>query len=488
MTSRGCSESWPGQRWPYDDRGAHHRRSCFAPHLPPHAAGPVPAIRLRMNVRVRHVRSAAPVAVDPIIPCVAEILDEDRLLEELARGFPERSLSEPTSVLEVKYTPRRALSATFEVSDSGVPRIVAVSAGNSEEPGAEPRAGNAPSETRALGGWGAVAWEFPTDPSLPALVRLTDPAAMSGVLRWLAGSAHDVTGCIPVRYVAGRRCVIHVIGQDIDVMARHSTHDHARVEHARLRWLWEHPDRAFRMAEPFGFDDRLQTRFERMVLGERLDTLPGLGRSIPVRALCTELARVHSLSSADAAPRLRRLGPGAILGRIERATTRRLRMAFPACADDLTTYIEAMRTAAGHLPPSPNVTVHGDLHGGNLILDDDGPVFVGLERPAMGDPAFDLALFGTSLFLAALQSGTPVTGAAALIEELPAAYAEITGSPVRGDTYAWHVAAALVGWQADAALQVLAPNADVLTAILLDTAIAVLRDGAQTDALTSFAG
>jgi aminoglycoside phosphotransferase (APT) family kinase protein len=147
-----------------------------------------------------------------------------------------------------------------------------------------------------------------------------------------------------------------------------------------------------------------------------------------------------------------------------------------------------MRTAAGDLPPFPNLTLHGDLHGGNVILGDDGPVLVGLDTPALGDPAFDLALLGTSLFVAAIQSGTAVTRTATLIEELPAAYAEVTGAPVRGDTYAWHVASALVGWQADAALQVLAPHADALTAALLDTAMAVLRDGAQTAALTSFVG
>jgi hypothetical protein len=441
-----------------------------------------------VNVRVRHTRGDVPVALDPIVPCVAEVLDEDRLLEELARAFPECSFSEPTSVLDVTYTPRRALSATFEVSESGMPRIVALTAGTGGARGSEPFVGSAVGETRVLGGWGAAAWEFPADPALPALVRLTDTAAMSGVLRWLVGATHDVTACKPLRYVPERRCVIHVVGRNFDVVARHAAPDHARLEHERLHWLWEHPDRAFRMAEPLGFDDRLQTRFERMVLGERSDTVPLLARAIPVDALCAQLAHVHSLSSVDADPPLRRLGPGAILGHIERAATRRLRIAFPGCGDALTTYLHAMRTAAGDLPPFPNLTLHGDLHGGNVILGDDGPVLVGLDTPALGDPAFDLALLGTSLFVAAIQSGTAVTRTATLIEELPAAYAEVTGAPVRGDTYAWHVAAALVGWQADAALQVLAPHADTLTAALLDTAVAVLRDGARTAALTSFVG
>ena len=62
-----------------------------------------------------------------------------------------------------------------------------------------------------------------------------------------------------------------------------------------------------------------------------------------------------------------------------------------------------------------------------------------------------------------------------------------TGTPVLGDTYAWHLAAALVGWQADLALQVLVPRVDVLTATLLDTAVTVLRDGATESSMTSFA-
>jgi aminoglycoside phosphotransferase (APT) family kinase protein len=241
------------------------------------------------------------------------------------------------------------------------------------------------------------------------------------------------------------------------------------------------------MAEPLGFDDRLRTRFERTVAGRRSDAESILGRSIPLRRLCNELGGLHALSDAGVTLPLGRLGSGAILGRIERTVTGRLRSAFPNVGDELSAYVQSLRTAAGELPSSADVTLHGDLHGGNLILDEDGPVLVGLDSLACGDPAFDLALLGSSLFLAALERNASVARVATTIEELPWIYTEVTGTTILGDAYAWYLAAALVGWQADAALQVLAPRADVLYTTLLDTAMTVLRDGANATSMTSFA-
>ena len=435
-----------------------------------------------MNVRVTHARDeTTPVAPDPIVPCVTEILNENRLLDELARAFPDRSFSEPTRVLDVNYIPRRGLAASFEITDAGTPQIVAIST-DVRQP--DHRSTGAP---RLLGGWNAMAWRYPTDPGLPALARLGDIPAMSGVVRWLTDADHDLTDCIPLRDIPGVRCVSRAFGPDVDIVARHASDGNTSGEHDRLRWLWDHPDRAFRMAEPLGFDDRLQARFEQTVSGRRSDAASILGRSIPLRRLCNELDGLHELSAVGAMPALRRLGSGAILGRIERTVMRRLHAAFPSAGQNLSAYAHTLRTAAGELPQTPDVTLHGDLHAGNLILDDDGPVLVGLDSLAYGDPAFDLALLGSSLFLAALEREASVARVATTIEELPWIYGDVTTTAVSGDSYAWHLAAAMVGWQADAALQVLAPHADVVLATLLDTATAVLRDGANVAALTSFA-
>ncbi len=435
-----------------------------------------------MNVRVNHARDeTTTVAPDPVVPCVTEILNEHRLLEELARAFPERSFSEPTKVLDIIYTPHRGLAASFELTDAGLPQIVAVST-DAVRPGL-----GSTGSPRLLGGWNSAAWRYPADPALPALARLTDTSAMSGVVRWLAEATHNVTACMPLRYIPGARCVIRSIGPDVDIVAHHAPHGDTAIEHERLRWLWDHPERSFRMTEPLAFDDRLQTRFERTAAGHRSDAASILGRSIPLRRLCSELGGLHGLSGAGVTPALRRLGSGAILGRIERTVTRRLLSAFPNGVQDLSAYVQALRTAAGELSQAPDVTLHGDLHAGNLILGEDGPLLVGLDSLALGDPAFDLALLGSSLFLAALERGASVAGVATTIEEIPWIYGDATGTAVTGDSYAWHLAAALVGWQADAALQVLAPRADVLVATLLDTATTVLRNGANAAALTSFA-
>ncbi len=439
-----------------------------------------------MNVRIDYPRDqSAPVVADPAVPSVLEILDEGRLLEELARAFPERSFSEPTRVMDVRYVPRRTLAAAFEVAEEGQPQVIAVRADASGLPGGDP--GPRPEGIRVLGGWVATAWRYPADPRLRALTRLADPAAMTGVARWLLGEDLPVTDCMPLRYVPEERCVIRAVGPDLDIVARNCTPGDGEIGHGRLRWLWDHPDRSFRMAKPLGFDDRMQTRFERTVPGRRSDAASILGRSIPLRPLCDELGSLHVLDGAQLTPALRRLGPGTLLGRVERTAARRLALAFPGLTPAVSACIQALRANAAELGSSREVTLHGDLHAGNLILDGQGPALVGLDSLALGDPAFDLALLGSSLFLAALARGASVTRVGATIEELPWVYSQVTGTAVSPDSYAWHLAAALVGWQADAALQALVPHADDVASTLVHTAISVLRDGASAASMTSFA-
>ena len=439
-----------------------------------------------MNVRVHHTRGAVPVALDPVIPCVTEILDENRLLEELARAFPDRSFSEPTHVVDVAYAPRRGLAAAFEVTEHGRPTIVGVQA----QPAGDARPDDGPlrsgTDVRTLSGWGAHAWEFPADPGLPALARLVDPAAMSGVMRWLTGTSTDVAGCTPLRYIPGGRCVVHITSAAHGTVARHTSSGGTRAEHEYLTRLFLDPERAFRMPEPLGYDERLQSRFEVMVAGRRADELPVIGRSLPMVALCREIHAVHQ-RPVTASTEIPRLGRGAILGQVMRVIQRRLILAVPRLSRSLDAIVDELRSTVGDLPAPRSMALHGDLHGGNVLVDDTGPHLVGFDTPVVGDPATDLALLGTSLYLAALQRGDSVRSVAEFIEELPAAYAGVSGTPVDGRTFTWHVAASLIGWQADAALRVLAPHTDELVTVLAATASAVLRDGVHTGTLTAFA-
>ena len=438
-----------------------------------------------MNVRVHHARGAVPVALDPAIPCVTEILDENRLLEELARAFPERSFSEPTAVVDVSYTPRRALATAFEVTEHGRPTIIGIHAHPAFAGVPDDWPTRSAADVRTLSGWGALAWEFPADPGLPALARLVDTTAMSGVMRWLIGTTTDVITCTPLRYIAGRRAVVHITSAGHETVARHTSDASTHAEHELLMRLFADPERAFRMPEPLGYDERLQARFEVMVDGRRADELPVIGRSLPMVAVCSEIAALHRRPVDDGAD-TPRLGRGAILGQVMRVVQRRLSLAVPGLTRGLDGIVDGLRNTVGDLPAPHSMNLHGDLHGGNVLVDDSGPLLVGLETPVIGDPATDLALLGTSLYLAALQRGDSVRSVADFIEELPAAYSSVSGTPVDGRAFTWHVAASLIGWQADAALRVLAPHTDELVTVLAATASAVLRDGVHSGTLTAF--
>ena len=427
-----------------------------------------------MKLVVEYWRGEGPaVAPDPELPCVLEVLDEDRLLQALGRAFPERAFTEPTEVLDVTYVPRRQLTVTVAVPDGPGSSIVTVNA-TPDGPGVA----EATDGTRVLDGWGATATMFPADPNLHALERLADPDAMAGVLGWLTGDTHTVEGFELVRYVPGQKCVARLYVGAGEVFCRHFALGLARDADQRLRALWTHPDRTFAMPEPMGAEERLNARFERAAPGYRLD-LVLVGDAL-VDQIAADVANLHRLNGT-AIPELGAIGPGKVIGRIERTSARKLRLAFPDLNDRLERYTNQLRGAAGYLPERAPRMLHGDLHPGNVIVADT-PTLVGFDSLTVGDPAFDLAVLGSGLVLAALEQESSLERAARAVERLPTAYEAGGGDPVPGDTYAWYLAAALIGWQAEACLQALAPRARDLTKTLLDAADAVFRDGARSSA------
>src|SRR5262249_53715251 len=94
-----------------------------------------------------------------------------------------------------------------------------------------------------------------------------------------------------------------------------------------------------------------------------------------------------------------------ILYRIERKAMRRLRETFPPLEPAGAALYESLQRKAAALPKRPLRTIHGDFHLANVLVDGEGLILLDLDNLARGDPAYDLALFGSRLLLIALRHG-----------------------------------------------------------------------------------
>jgi hypothetical protein len=165
------------------------------------------------------------------------------------------------------------------------------------------------------------------------------------------------------------------------------------------------------------------------------------------------------------------------LHRIERKVLPRIRGALPAIAGECETFTGELARAAAHLPPPLPMTVHGDLHTGNILLDETGLVLIDLDSLARGEPAFDLALLGTRLLLLAMLGRWGLDDTAAVLAALPRVYRDAGGDAIPERVFAWYVAALLVGRQLKTSVNHLAPGMDRLATRLLACARAVLDAG-----------
>jgi aminoglycoside phosphotransferase (APT) family kinase protein len=166
-----------------------------------------------------------------------------------------------------------------------------------------------------------------------------------------------------------------------------------------------------------------------------------------------------------------------LLGRIQRKVLPRVRGALPAMAGECEAFAVELGRIATTLPSATAVTVHGDLHTGNILLDGSGLVLIDLDSLASGEPAFDLAMIGTRLMLLAMLGDGGLRETASAVADLPRYYADAGGDQVAPGVFAWYVAALLVGRQIKTGINNLSPGLDDLARRLLDRAGAVLAAG-----------
>lgn len=316
--------------------------------------------------------------------------------------------------------------------------------------------------------WDARAWVFPSDPLLPQLPAMIDRPALSARLGQYLGQAIDpaALGWRVLSYLPGERCTLmyrQAAGAPLAV-GKLQRGDAALAAHRRVQQLWDLPARRFQIARPLGADAAIGARWEAIAPGERLEErFVQLDFRTFAQPIVAALASLHAAALAD----LPANGVEQILRRMGRKALRRIRDTLGPLGETAGQVFQALEQQAGELPQRAPCTIHGDFHIANILLDGATPVFIDLDSLALGDPAYDLALFGSRMLLLALVRGERLAEAADLAASLPAAYAAAGGAPIPPHEFAWYMAAMLVGRQMKTCIRHRAPGLGVLCATLL---------------------
>ncbi len=417
--------------------------------------------------------SAVPQGLTFDFPRAVGLTDPAVAVEHLRRGLAGRRPVTRCSLLKLRHLPGRLLQAIYRVAAPGCDDdIVTVSFLREGE--AVAAAGDGPAI--ALPDWNALLRIFPDDPALVQLPALLDAPSVSARLAQASGAAlapGDMSWSL-LSYQPGDRCALRYRWSTAGIDAVGKLQVDAAASHAGLRRLWELPGRRFRMPQPLSCDEALSTRWECFLAGRPFEQVAAESGIVPaLEAVTRGLVDLHrsAMRGMPVQDRAR------LLGRIQRKVLPRVRGALPDMAGECEAFAAVLGRIATSLPPAMAVTVHGDLHTGNILLDDSGLVLIDLDSLASGEPAFDLAMIGTRLLLLALLGDAGFRETAGAVADLPRYYADAGGDQVAPGVFAWYVAALLVGRQIKTSINNLAPGLDDLARRLLDRASAVLAAG-----------
>lgn len=400
-----------------------------------------------MNVAWAHTRDlgaddARDVGTDDArLPQLAWFADAERVLPVLGRAFTVDA--ESCELFNVWHIPAKSLRVVYQLhgpSIDGTSSLICVDFRPSGSSGF-------PSAPRALhlSEWNALAWRMVDDPDLPNLRAVFARADSS----WSVLS-----------YLPRKRCVLRRPYSNGLVVGKIEQPPLVNANHGLLLRLWHAPGRTFRMPRPLFADTTLGVRWEEYVDARRFGAAPGAAGLEPV---VEALAGLHA-TQLDG---LRSFAADDVLDHLQRKVMPRVSAALPLLAPLATDIAHRLRSSIPSLPRHSSVTIHGDLHTANTLIDRHGAILIDLDSVCRGDPALDLALLGSRLLLQALVAGRDVSSQAEMVAELPRVYASWAERPVPDPTFAWYLAALLLSRQVKTCIRHHAPDLERIVRTLL---------------------
>ncbi len=283
---------------------------------------------------------------------------------------------------------------------------------------------------------------FPEDAGLPQLPALVDPErARERIETLFGGMATSPVSVTVLRYRPGDRCSFRV-GPDSAgrqefpcAFAKTYADDAGALVFERLRRLFlegrEHGD-AFPVAEPLAYDSATRTVWQRWIAGGTVADLTGADSFTErVRQCARALASLHAVQ-VDGLPACAR----ASLLHDTRKRAVKLALAYPEAAASLEHTLAALARTIDALPLEASVTIHGDVHLEQFLVEAEGVAVADIDEMARGDAEQDLVSLLVDLRLRAVDCGSREPWSDVAAE----AYGRQATTPVSRSLLAWHVA------------------------------------------------
>ncbi|WP_166791765.1 phosphotransferase family protein [Cryobacterium frigoriphilum] len=239
-----------------------------------------------------------------------------------------------------------------------------------------------------------AAWLYPNDPELPALAAAVYPEAARLLLGRLGLNPTALTVTIAA-YRPGKRAVVRYVSPEFTVYLKVVRPGAAESLHARHE-LWRGAGVPAPRSLGWSRDGFIALdSVSGVEAGTVLTALAPSAFLDAVDALTVQISAIESSGPARAS----------LASRLP-WYLERLRPLLPGDGADVTAVgdaIERMRVGA---PPAPPVTIHGDLHLGQIFVDPADPTHItgvlDIDTAGLGDPADDAAALYAHLVVTAL--------------------------------------------------------------------------------------
>lgn len=401
---------------------------------------------------------------------------------DLRKIFPNEIFQEAFEILNILHIPGRSLKILAQFKESQIKTQVSIVHVNfypemeyvAECEKALSRAIN-PDKLGLLSNWHGIVRIFPEDADLPRLSQMLDLTLMASYL----GETDTLTNEASWKmhsYQQGKRCAIsYQFHRDgTRYFGKIQNGSKASDTHQQLCLLWGNPARRFQMPRPIASDPNLGARWETFVSGCSLEEALQNSELEPlVRLVTSNLVSLHNINIQE----LQAVTPEMILRRIESKILRRMHSRVPDLAGRADKIISGLLEHLHWTENTEKVTLHGDFHIANFLLNEDGLAFIDMDDLCLGDPCHDLALFASRLMLRSLHHADRLPETLRIVSILPEIYTKMSGRDIRSDTFAWYLSALLIGRQIISCMRVDAPDMDMLIGKLLDWAEDSLEHG-----------
>ncbi len=440
--------------------------------------------------------TSAPLRVyEPALPHLSRLLDPRTVRRVLLPRLLPAATADAYAMLDctierVKYHPGKNCLVVFRFDDrAGRAPTARVACRTYERHGARSRfekaraAGGAAPDVLHLPEIEAVAWVFPHDRKLHHLPRLLDATWFSGnVLPALQPMLAQPTNPAQVSLQLAHYVPEHTGSVRVELQWPHAPcsqtiygktyYDDRGEEAARLqreiyRALASHPDLA--VPCPLHYERATRTFWQAAVPGHPAPAWCGLAEAERAKIL-RGLTAFHSLRIAEAPPR----------------TLVDLDLALHTAVNLISRALPGVRALVSQIVPllasrlpilyahDARATLHGDLHPGNLLIDDARLNLIDLDSVQTGPAALDLGSYVASELYRALLAARVGASAGELVAQIAQAYNAAHAAPISRDALAIGTAFALVTERARRCITRLKPGRLELTEELLAIACSLV--------------